>query len=153
MINSCDISVFRLKCISLWQEQSSPSSCGRNMGISHQWAAPPAPCLGEPEALRSAVWHIATRHWRDYCGQSVTSHEGSIGNHFKSKSWWILLPLLFLQLWKRYLEKFVVVTQYFVSHKMISSKLLPCQCNFLCLNWDKIKYSIFSTANMTVIKI
>lgn len=109
------------------------------MGISRQWAVRPAPYLGEPEALRPAVWHIATRrHWRDYCGYSVTLHEGSMGNHLKSKNWWILLPLLFLQVWKCYLEKFVVVTQYFVSHKMISSKLLPCQCNFLHLNGGKI---------------
>lgn len=149
MINSFDI---RLKYISLlkailtlflWQEHGNKSSVGcstRSMPW-RTWGSEICSLAYCYKTLERLLWVKCDITWRQH------------RTHFKSKSWWILLPLLFLQLWKRYLEKFVVVTQYFVSRKMISSKLLPCQCNFLHLKWGKIKSSIFSTANMTVTKI
>lgn len=118
------------------------------MGISHPRAVLPAPCRGEPGARRSGVWRIAKAlyMWEE-CNITFQQH---IGHIEAIRSWQSLLPPLFTQLWKCYLEKFVVVTQYFVSHKMIPSKLLTCQCNFFHLKDGKILYLKSFTATTAI---
>lgn len=50
------------------QQCSLPSSCGRNMGTDHHWAALQAPCLYESWALWPEVWHTPTRRsYRENC--------------------------------------------------------------------------------------